>query len=159
GVALTPPRMKMATIPAGSTPLPNDAGTAPGVRLVAGRTVVFCLPGVPVEMRGIFRRSVEPEIRAKVGKIFRRSLTMRLEGVPESALAPYLAEEMKRHPGAYIKSHPRGTREGVSRIMLDIVVAGPDRGRADAEGEAILSEMKKAVAAIGGTVGAARSSA
>ncbi len=159
GVALTPPRMKMATIPAGSTPLPNDAGTAPGVRLVAGRTVVFCLPGVPVEMRGIFRRSVEPEIRAKVGKIFRKSVTMRLEGVPESALAPYLAEEMKRHPGAYIKSHPRGTREGVSRIMLDIVVAGPDRGRADAEGEAILSEMKKAVAAIGGTVGAARSSA
>ncbi|MDG6970057.1 MAG: competence damage-inducible protein A [Nitrososphaerota archaeon] len=158
GMALTPPRMKVAAVPAGSTPLENSVGTAPGVRLVAGRTVVFCLPGVPAEMRGIFRRSVEPEIRAKVGEIFRRNVTMRLEGVPESALAPALARAMKRHPGAYIKSHPRGTSEGVSRILIDVVVAGPDRGRADEEAEAILRELGGAAEALGGTVGAAGSS-
>lgn len=154
GTALTPPRMKMATLPAGSTPLANGVGTAPGVRLVAGKTVVFSLPGVPAEMRWIFRRSVEPEVRAKVGKVFRRNVTMRLQGVPESALAPALAREMKRHAGAYIKSHPRGTAEGVSRIFIDIVVAGTDRGKADAEAEAILRGMKEAVASLGGTVGA-----
>ncbi|MDG7014098.1 MAG: competence damage-inducible protein A [Nitrososphaerota archaeon] len=156
---MTPPRKKMATLPAGSAPLKNEAGTAPGVRLVAGRTVIFCLPGVPVEMRWIFRRSVEPEIRGKVGVIYRRNVTMRLLGVPESALAPALATEVKRHPGAYIKSHPRGAAEGVSRILIDVVVAGADRDKVDQEGETIMLELKAAVAALGGTVGAVESSA
>ncbi|MDG6920324.1 MAG: competence damage-inducible protein A [Nitrososphaerota archaeon] len=156
--ALTPPRVKMAILPAGSKPLQNDIGTAPGVRLVSGRTVVFCLPGVPAEMRSIFRKSVEPEVRAKVGKVFRRCFTMRIEGVPESALAPSLAEEMRTHPGAYIKSHPKGTMEGRSRIVLDIVVAGPDKVRVDEEGEVIASKMRRAVVVLKGTVVAVRSS-
>ncbi len=159
GAAMTPPRKKMGALPAGSEPLENGVGTAPGVRLVAGRTVIFCLPGVPAEMRWIFRRSVEPEIRAKVGVIYRRNVTMRLLGVPESALAPALAAELKRHPGAYIKSHPRGAVGGVSRILIDIAVAGAERDEVDREGKAIMLELKAAVASLGGTVGAVESTA
>src|SRR5208282_666905 len=55
---------KVATIPEGATPLTNEVGTAPGVRLVAGKgTVVYCLPGVPREMRNIFFNFAEKEIR------------------------------------------------------------------------------------------------
>ena len=153
---LTPSRVKMATLPVGAEPLANTIGTAPGVRLSAGRTAVFCLPGVPAEMRGIFRRSVEPEVKGKLGILHRRYVTMKIEGVFESALAPLIAEELDRHPGAYIKSHPRGIREGVSRIELDIAVVGEDKGRTDEEGKAIALEMQKSVTSMGGRIRASR---
>jgi molybdenum cofactor synthesis domain-containing protein len=151
-IELTPARVKMASLPAGAEPVANQVGTAPGVRLVVGRTTVFCLPGVPAEMRSIFRRSVEPEVVKKLGTLHRRYLTMKVEGVFESALAPVIAEELSRHPGAYIKSHPRGIREGVSRIELDIAVVGGHKGRTAERGDAIAEEMKQWLAAVGGRV-------
>ena len=155
-IELTPARLKMARLPAGAEAVRNEAGTAPGVRFVDGKTTVYCLPGVPVEMRGIFRRSVEPEIRKKLGRLHRRYITMKLEGVLESALAPLIAEELKRHPGAYIKSHPRGIREGVSRIELDIAVVGEDGGETDRAGDEIADDMKREITKSGGKVGSAR---
>jgi molybdenum cofactor synthesis domain-containing protein len=155
-IELTPARLKMAKLPGGARPLLNEEGTAPGVKIVTGRTTVFCLPGVPVEMRGIFRRSVEPEVRAKLGRMHRKYVTMKLEGVLESALAPIILRELGRHPGAYIKSHPRGIREGVSRIELDMAVVSEDRNRAESEGEEIAREMARAVKDSGGKVVAAR---
>ncbi len=153
---LTPARLKMAKLPVGARPVFNGAGTAPGVRLDEGKTTVFCLPGVPTEMRSIFRNSVEPEVRERLGNLHRKYVTMRLEGILESVLAPMIAGELTRHPGAYIKSHPSGVREGVSMIKLDIAVVGEDSGRTDAEGEAIAEEMRHVVAAAGGRVKAAR---
>ena len=151
-VELTPARKKMARIPVGAEPLLNAAGTAPGVRLMGGRTAVYCLPGVPVEMRDIFRRSVEPEVKKKIGKLHRKYLSLKLEGVFESTLAPIIGEELRRHPGAYIKSHPRGIREGVSRIELDIAVVGKDSRRTDRTAAEIANDMESAVGKIGGTV-------
>jgi nicotinamide-nucleotide amidase len=155
-VKLTPARLKMARIPAGSVPLRNEVGTAPGVRLVAGKTTIFCLPGVPSEMRSIFRASVEPEVRSKLGDIHRSYGRMKLAGVLESTLAPVLSDELKKHPGAYIKSHPRGIRGGVSRIELDVAVVGTEPGQVNAEGEAIAHEMARAVSDLGGTVESVR---
>ena len=151
-VELTPARLKMARLPAGSTPLRNDAGTAPGVRLEVRGTAIFCLPGVPAEMRSIFRGSVEPEVKARLGRIHRAYVRMKLVGVLESNLAPVLSKRLRRHPGAYIKSHPRGVREGVSRIELDVAVTGPDPRQTAAEGEAIAREMARAVVGLGGKV-------
>ena len=155
-IELTPARLKMARLPAGANAVVNEVGTAPGVRLVKGRTTVYCLPGVPVEMRGIFRRTVEPEIRKRLGNLYRKYVTMKLEGVLESALAPVIAKEMKKHPGAYIKSHPRGIKEGVSRIELDIAVVGEDRRRTDAEGEEIAGDMRREIENAGGSVKSAK---
>ena len=155
-IELTPARLKMARLPAGANAVVNEVGTAPGVRLVMGRTTVYCLPGVPVEMRGIFRRTVEPEIRKRLGNLYRKYVTMKLEGVLESALAPVIAKEMKKHPGAYIKSHPRGIKEGVSRIELDIAVVGEDRRRTDAEGEEIAGDMRREIENAGGSVKSAK---
>ena len=121
---------------------------------MAGGTRVYCLPGVPGEMRGIFRRSVEPEVRKSLGRIYRKYITLKLEGVLESALAPVIEESLRRHPGAYIKSHPRGIKEGVSRIELDIAVVGEKRNLTEEEGEAVAREMTKEVELAGGKVGA-----
>ena len=155
-IEMTPARRKMARIPVGGEPLTNDVGTAPGVKVRSGATTVFCLPGVPAEMRGIFRRFVEPEVRARLGKIHRKYVTLKLEGVLESALAPIIVQELRKHPGAYIKSHPRGIREGVSRIELDIAVVGEEARSVSREGETIAEEMAKAVERAGGSLRSAR---
>src|SRR6266849_9250271 len=61
---LTKYRTKMATLPQGSAPLPNPVGTAPGVKLQESSTTLFSLPGVPSEMKAIFRASVIPHLES-----------------------------------------------------------------------------------------------
>ena len=156
GIELTPARRKMATLPSHATPLVNRVGTAPGVRLEVAGSVVFCLPGVPSEMRSIFRRSVEPEIRSRVGTLSRAAVTLKFEGIYESAMAPLIARELRRNPGVYIKSHPRGVREGVSRIELDIVSVKEDEAEARKTSAGIAKEMMGAVEEAGGVVKSSR---
>ncbi|MDV3277213.1 MAG: hypothetical protein LYZ69_01945 [Nitrososphaerales archaeon] len=151
-IEITPARKKMATLPAGAEPLLNEVGTAPGVRVEVGRSVIFCLPGVPSEMRGIFGRSVEPEVAKRLGKLYRSAINLKVEGIYESAIAPFIERELKRHPGTYIKSHPRGAREGISRIELDIVSVKENRAEADRVAESVALEMTRAIRAAGATV-------
>ncbi|MDA4125295.1 MAG: molybdopterin-binding protein [Thaumarchaeota archaeon] len=155
-VEITPARRKMAVFPEGARPVRNRAGTAPGVRLEVGRTVVFSLPGVPAEMRTIFRRSVEPEVRAKLGRLHRGYVSLRLEGIMESALAPMIAAELRKHPGAYIKSHPKGIENGLSKIILDIAVVGPIEEEADEAAGRIAAAMRSEIEVAGAKVSAAR---
>ncbi len=155
-IEITPSRRKMSVLPEGASPLVNEAGTAPGVRLEAGKTVVFCLPGVPAEMRDIFRRSVEPEVEKKLGRLHRSAVTLKVEGVYESSMAPMIKRELERNPGAYIKSHPRGLKEGVSKIELDVVVVRDRSDEADGVTRRIVRDFMKAIESAGGTARQAR---
>lgn len=151
-VEITPARRKMATMPAGSRPLRNGVGTAPGVMITRGGTAIFCLPGVPAEMKAIFRASVEPELRKRIGRLHRRALRFKIEGVRESELAPVIGSQLKKHPETYIKSHPRGTAGGISRIELDVVAVSEERAEARAVGDQVAAEMLRAVREMGGRV-------
>ena len=51
-----------ALFPAGSEPLPNRLGTAPGIFMRFGESVIFALPGVPSEMFGMFQDQVKPRL-------------------------------------------------------------------------------------------------
>ncbi len=152
GVEMTPARKKMATLPTRAAALPNPAGTAPGVRLAVGSTKVFCLPGVPSEMKAIFRNSVEPLIANDLGNLSRAYIRLKVEGIYESALAPLISRELRRHPGAYIKSHPKGMVEGRSRIDLDIAVVDKDRAAAEEAAWSVLREMKTGIEGAGAEV-------
>ncbi|MFX1484565.1 MAG: molybdopterin-binding protein, partial [Promethearchaeota archaeon] len=48
---MTPSRRKMAQLPEGAKALDNRVGGAPGVMIQAGATTIFCLPGVPSELK------------------------------------------------------------------------------------------------------------
>jgi nicotinamide-nucleotide amidase len=52
-----------ALFPRGATPLPNPVGTAPGIWMQVDRATVACLPGVPHEMKLMFRDQVVPRLR------------------------------------------------------------------------------------------------
>jgi len=106
-IELTPPRLKMATLPRGGTALRNPAGTAPGVMIKQGATTVVALPGVPVEMQAIFEDVLGPMICKTVGDRYLYSKYLRAIGVIESALAPLIDIVMHDNQGVYIKSHPK----------------------------------------------------
>jgi nicotinamide-nucleotide amidase len=56
-----------ALFPQGAEPLPNPVGTAPGIWMRIGRARIACLPGVPSEMRLMFRDQVVPRLRREGG--------------------------------------------------------------------------------------------
>jgi len=159
GFELSPARRKMASIPEDATPLRNDPGTAPGVRLIAGKgTVVYCLPGVPREMRNIFSNFAEKEIREKMGEMHIAKVTMKLRGIYEAALAPSLEEALKMHPEVYIKSHPRGLKAGVPTLELDVTVTSRDAKTARSTYSELLSFLSRRISELGGTVAGKRES-
>ncbi len=55
-------RKKQAYIPEGFTIIQNLCGTAPGFYGYLGSTLLYCLPGPPVEMRSMFETSTIPGI-------------------------------------------------------------------------------------------------
>ena len=103
-------------------------------------------------MKSIFRRSIEPRIVEKLGTLHRQYISLKLEGIYESALAPLIEAELRRHPGAYIKSHPRGTREGKSRIELDVAVVNVEREMAEESAAGIVRDLRSQVETAGATV-------
>jgi nicotinamide-nucleotide amidase len=84
---------KQAMIPQGSTAL-DPEGTAPGLVVPAGGTVVIVLPGPPRELQPMWRRAIEA---APVQEVLTRATslngyTLRMFGVPESEIARSLVE-------------------------------------------------------------------
>jgi len=114
---LTKYRTKMATLPRGATPLPNPVGTAPGVMMKESSTTIFSLPGVPSEMKAIFRTSIASFLTAS-GAGPPREFQFKIAGIIESALAPILDEARRAYPGLYFKSHPRGRETGPRPLIL-----------------------------------------
>lgn len=152
GMEMTPARRKMAMLPEGSTPLENAEGTAPGVRMERSGTVIFCLPGVPREMKSIYLHAVHPEILRKTGRLFTTKVVMHIRGVFESTITPDIAEALRQHPSAYIKSHPKGLLEGKSNVELDLVVVSSDRSKSRSECSALARFFEERVTGAGGTI-------
>jgi len=128
GLTLTEPRVKMAMLPEGSSPIPNPVGTAPGVKLRYGRTLIFLLPGVPTEMKAMFLRYVEPQLKRIGPKMFFVERSIRVLGLPESEVAPIIERVLKISNNIYIKSHPKGSELGEPILELHITASGESRG-------------------------------
>ncbi len=121
---LTVHRKKMAMLPRGAKPLPNPAGTAPGVMFRARGTTIMSFPGVPTELKAIFKASVIPILRRSSAPPASELYVM-IVGIVESALAPILESVRGENSNLYWKSHPMGSETGVrSLIKLHIYTIG-----------------------------------
>ena len=120
---MTPPRVKMATLPEGAQPMLNPVGTAPGVRINVGGTVLMALPGVPKEMEAIFEASVVPLLREASGGLGFYELSLYVDRIMESVLAPLIDRVMHNNPRVYVKSHPKG-RENKPHMELHLSTSG-----------------------------------
>src|SRR6266511_5923541 len=83
GRTMTPNNAKQARFPRGAEVIPNRFGTAPGFAARVGRAEVVCLPGVPVEFKGLAEEWLLPHIAARLGEVPATRL-VKLFGVPES---------------------------------------------------------------------------
>jgi nicotinamide-nucleotide amidase len=59
--------LKQAQHPDGATLLDNPRGTAPGLEIDHGGTLIYCVPGVPEEMQYLLSHDVLPALARKAG--------------------------------------------------------------------------------------------
>lgn len=91
GMEMNERSRRQAMVPTACTVLPNEMGSAPGLRFLWNDKPVFVVPGVPYEMKSIAEDSILPELRARRGALRMRTwLTL---GIIESALADVLEAE------------------------------------------------------------------
>ena len=85
--------LQQAMLPAGSTMLPNDCGTAPGCVFQKAGVTVAMLPGPPRECNAMLRNHLMPYLRTLSGKTI-RSHMVRMFGIGESAMEERLRDLM-----------------------------------------------------------------
>jgi nicotinamide-nucleotide amidase len=105
---------RWARLPAGSRPLENPLGGAPGFTIEN----VYVLPGLPSEMEAMYER-IEPDLAAErpIGS-WRRTYRTR-----ESTIVGVLVESARLHPGVLVGSYPRFLATGPE---VDVVLKSSD---------------------------------
>ena len=148
-------RLKMATIPEGSTPLENMVGGAPGVQIEYGGTKIFCLQGVPGEMQQIFNDHIMPIIKKQVGHFFSKEVNYMVRGVTESMIAPALVRIVDANPkeAMYLKTHPQGYGvNNTPQIRAQVISRGTSEEEVAERLESISSMLRQEIAELGGTI-------
>jgi nicotinamide-nucleotide amidase len=143
-------REKMARLPDGAWPLPNPVGTAPGVCLQVGSTLIYVLPGVPAELNAIFETTIVPELRAHFTLGYWAQAALRVYVDDEAEVAAPLRRASAAHPDVYLKSlaqpFPAAGREGL-RIIAS--VNGPTEPFARKAVADALGDLGLALEAVG----------
>ncbi|MCL4478883.1 MAG: molybdopterin-binding protein [Deltaproteobacteria bacterium] len=101
-------RIKMSILPSGAKPITNPAGTAPGVLIHHGETAIFCLPGVPSEMKGIFEMHIYGWIKTHISNGVWFEKMINVNNHDESILRRFIDRTAQMYPEVYIKSSPAG---------------------------------------------------
>jgi nicotinamide-nucleotide amidase len=150
-VELTPPRIKMATLPEKAEPIPNPVGTAPGIRADLEKTMLIALPGVPSEMKAIFHETVEGLLKQASDKTAFYEKSIYADDIMESSLAPLIDKVMQDNPGVYIKSHPKG-RENRPHIEIHVSITAREAEKSEEKLQKAIMQLSSAIGKIGGKV-------
>jgi nicotinamide-nucleotide amidase len=114
-----------AQIPQGAEAIENPLGTAPGMCARKDNKILFSLPGVPFEMKGMFEAAVLPQLRKQGGEKFIVIKKLRCFGEGESKIAEKLGDLMNRKRNPVINCT---ISTGV--ITLHVVATGRDERQA-----------------------------
>ncbi|MHA1294660.1 MAG: competence/damage-inducible protein A [Promethearchaeota archaeon] len=143
---MTPEREKMADLPEGAIPIPNIRGTAPGVKIKEDSITIFCLPGVPMEMKAMFNNIILPILKKKRGRFLEKGFIFM--GIGESQIAPYVSKLERQYPQLWIKTHPR---IGLSiEVELSITCFNLDNGEELAD--KVINELKNIIINLNGKI-------
>ncbi|HET7339723.1 MAG TPA: competence/damage-inducible protein A [Candidatus Dormibacteraeota bacterium] len=128
---ITEGNLRMARIPAGPAHVfRNRRGMAPGCMYEAGGKRLFVLPGVPMEMKGIFTEELEPEFLSAGSAATVREI--RFNFAVEARFYPLMRELEETFPDVSVGSYPNfETKELVLRVL------GADPKRVDAAADVI----------------------
>jgi molybdenum cofactor synthesis domain-containing protein len=114
---LTEGNLRMARIPAEPAHVfKNKRGMAPGVVYEAEGKQIFVLPGVPLEMKGIFTEELEPQFLSNGSAATVREL--RFTFAVEARFYPLMKELEEKFPDVSVGSYPNyETKELVIRVL------------------------------------------
>lgn len=150
GRTLSESSRRQAARPAGSAPVPNPVGTAPGFVVRAPELVVAVLPGVPSEMRTM-ACALLPELLPEQPALASRCVLA--AGLPEAAAGEAIADLME-----HFGPHREDLRVGITASLgvLSITVRGNDGllvARAEQEirgrlGPAVFGERGQTLAGV-----------
>lgn len=123
---LTEGSLRMARVPAGAEVVfRNRRGMAPGLMYRVNGTRLFVLPGVPLELKGIFTEEIEPDHLA--GGSGAAVSELRFRFAVESRFYPLLRELEEAYPDVSVGSYP-----DFEAKELTIRVIGQDAARVEA---------------------------
>lgn len=134
---------RQADVPVGATALPNEVGSAPGLRLERSAGVVYALPGVPAEMEAMFTATVLPDLLSRAGEPAAIvSRTLKVAGLWESAVAETLTDIVEALEGA---GNPTlAFLAGSGEVRVRITAKAADRAGA----AALLAPVESRVRAV-----------
>jgi molybdenum cofactor synthesis domain-containing protein len=114
---LTEGNLRMARIPAKPAHVfKNKRGMAPGVVYEEEGKKIFVLPGVPLEMKGIFTEELEPQFLSNGSAATVREL--RFTFAVEARFYPLMKELEEKFPDVSVGSYPNyETKELVIRVL------------------------------------------
>jgi len=133
-------RKKMAYLPKGSIPLRNSVGAACGAYIQEDNKHIFCLPGVPKEMKPMLENEVLSRIKPLSTSI-RISRTYDFAINDETILSKFI-DKIKDNQ-VYIKSLPTGF--GFKNIGVRFTASGKTKEEALAKIEAKRKELQKLI--------------
>ena len=102
----------------------NEKGTAPGFKMSKGSSILFSLPGVPLEMQYMFEKYVAPEMSKNDNKVFLHRL-IKTTGISEAGLWRKVGPLEALQEKATIASLP--SHLGV-RIRLSVLAESKQEG-------------------------------
>jgi nicotinamide-nucleotide amidase len=143
---MTKEREKMAYLPTGAIPLPNNVGTAPGVKIREETTTIFILPGVPAELKSMFRNVITPILKKEKGNFVEKGFTFM--GIGESQIAPYITELENKYPQLWIKTHPR---IGLS-VEVEVSITAFNIENGEELAEKVLVEIREIILKLKGKI-------
>jgi nicotinamide-nucleotide amidase len=127
---------RQALLPEGAIKLLNPVGTAPGFRFESpGGTNFAFMPGVPSELRRMFREEVIPNMLPKMGEFV--SETLCFGGVSESELGGLLEGDLREGGQVRVGSY---AQYGLIRIVL--TVKGETEGEAREKLEGVAARIQ-----------------
>ncbi len=115
---------KQALLPQGTIRLDNDWGTAPGFALQAGRCWFAFVPGVPYEMKNMFRERIKPIIARNFDSKPLRRVVLNSVGIGESNIQQRL--QPVRFPEGVTLSFRSGAAQLQTKLLFE-----PDFPEAD----------------------------
>lgn len=116
-------RLKMARIPERAELVLNNIGTAPGFILKKELSIIICLPGVPKEMKDMFR-SIIKNINFQIHEcVTNKEINYVIKNVTETSLMPLVKRIRTKYNKIhiYIKTHPH-TKGKKNNIRLQIII-------------------------------------
>ncbi len=124
--------LRQAEVPQGAAIIEQRLGSAPGLICPVVDRVIYCLPGVPHEMREMMERSVLVDLGLRAGVTATiKSRTLRTFGIAESRIAEMVAPRVDA-----LENDPSGATiaflaSGIEGVKVRLTVKAPDSARAN----------------------------